>query len=294
MFSKFGNKLNIPPKFNKFVYKGYQQKLGFKERISSAPLGYLLTGLGVGGLGYVMYNSHKRSAEFTKSMIAGGQTVAKDLSLKRTRDTLLYFSGSLATTSLMVAGMLRNPTILRWSYGMGPLLLTLPLSFLCIYKMYTTPPTPQNSLMKHAFWLGFNATMAFSLVPIISMSELVVIRDAFLLTSGAFGGLGLVAYNARDDAFLGMSGLLGAGLGGIAAIGIANIFLQSNALFNIWLYAGLGLFLAFVLYDMKEIQNRAKRSLYFDPMSESVKVYLDFINIFVRLVYILQNRKNKH
>jgi len=275
------------------VSKGYQRKLGFKERVSSAPLGYLLTGLGVGGLSYIMWNTHKRSAELTRSMIAGGSTVGKDISLKRTRDTMLYFTGSLVSTSLMVTGMLRSPTILRWSYGWGPLLMTLPVSFFCMYKMYTTPPTPQNSIRKHLYWLGFNAAIAFSLVPIISVSELVVLRDAFLLTSGAFGGLGLVAYNARDDAFLGMSGLLGAGLGGIAAIGIANIFLQSNALFNVWLYGGLALFLAFVLYDMKEVQNRAKRSLYFDPMSESVKVYLDFINIFVRLVYILQNRKNR-
>ena len=81
-----------------------------------------------------------------------------------------------------------------------------------------------------------------------------------------------------------MSGFLGAGLGGLVAIGIANIFLQSNALFNIWLYGGLALFLGFTMYDMKEVQNRAKRSVYFDPMSQSVGVYLDFVNIFIRLL----------
>lgn len=293
MFSKLP-KFNFK-NFNKIVSKGFTEKrLGFKEQLSSAPLGYILTGAGVAGLSYLMWNNHRRSAELTKSMIAGGSTVGKDISLKRTRDTMLYFTGSLATTSLMVAGMLRSPTILRWSSSMGPLLLSIPVSIFCMYKMYTTPPSPQNSVPKHLYWLGFNASIAFSLVPLIAMSELVVIRDAFLLTSGAFAGLGLVAWNARDDAFLGMSGFLGAGLGAVAVIGLANIFLRSNALFNVWLYGGLALFLAFVLYDMKEIQNRAKRSVYFDPMSQSVGVYLDFINIFTRLLFILQNRKNKH
>jgi FtsH-binding integral membrane protein len=292
MFSKFKLSKNSIGLFNKIAKKGLKEKYGFKEEVSSKPLGWALLGLGVGGLGYLMYNNHKRSADFTKSMIYGGSTVSNDISLQRTKDTLLYFSGSIALTSAMTVLMLRSPTVLRYSYGMAPVLMTIPASMFCLYKMYTLPPAPQNSTTKHLFWLGFNACIAFSLVPIISVSELLVIRDAFLLTSGTFAGLGLVAANSRDDAFLGMSGFLGAGLGGLTAIAIANIFLKSNALFNIWLYGGLALFLGMTMYDMKEVQNRAKRSIYFDPMSQSVGIYLDFVNIFIRLLMILQNRKN--
>jgi FtsH-binding integral membrane protein len=293
MFSKFSKISGISNSFNKIIAKGMKQKFGFKEEISSRPLGYALLGLGIGGLGYLTYNSHKRSAEFTKSLIVGGSTVSNDISLKRTKDTLTYFSSGIGITAGMTAMMLRSQSVLRYSFGWAPMLITLPVSLFCIYKMYITPPSPENSTSKHLYWLGFNAAMAFSLVPLIASAELLVVRDAFVLTSGVFAGLGFVAFNARDDSFLGMSGLLGAGLGGICAIGIANVFLQSNALFNIWLYGGLALFLGMTMYDMKEVQNRAKRAIYFDPMAQSIGIYLDFINIFTRLLYILQSRKNK-
>jgi len=298
MFSKFSTftKLGKFPTnlgFQKVISRGMKEKLGFKEQSSSRVLGYGLLGLAAGGLGYLMYNSGKQRAEFQKSLLVGGTTVSKDLALARTKHTLLYLAGGITMTSVMVAGMLRSPTILRWSSGWAPLLVSLPVGFFCIYKMYSTPYTPQNQFEKHLYWIGFNAAISFSMVPLIAMTELVVIRDAFILTAGLFGGLGLVSYNSRDDAFLGMSGILGAGLGGIAAIGVANIFLQSNALFNIWLYAGLALFLGFVLHDMKEIQIRAGRSAYFDPMTNSIGVYLDLINIFQRLLIILQSRKNR-
>jgi FtsH-binding integral membrane protein len=196
-------------------------------------------------------------------------------------------------TAAMTGLMLRSPTILKYSSGWAGIFMTLPGSFFCIYKMYSIPYAPQNQGEKKAYWLGFNSLMAFSLVPLVYAAEMLVIRDAFLITSGCFAGLGLITKNSRDDAFLGMSGFLGAGLGAITALSLANIFLQTNALFNIWLYGGLALFLGFTLYDMKTVQVRAQRSAHFDPMTQSLGVYLDFLNIFIRLVYILQGKKNK-
>jgi FtsH-binding integral membrane protein len=117
-----------------------------------------------------------------------------------------------------------------------------------------------------------------------------VIKNAFLLNSGCMAGLGFIAYNSKDYTFLGMSGLLGAFLGGLAVVGLANIFLRSNGLFNIWLYVSLALFLAYILYDMKEMENRAKYSASFDPMTQSIGVYLHFINIFLRIFMIMQKK----
>lgn len=287
MFSKFNKHFNP---FVKISSRGIKTSL--KEKLSNSSLGYIFAGVGISGLAFLMYKNGKRRETHTRMLISSAPLVERDISLKRTRDTLMYFTGSIGITSLAVAGMLRSQRILAASNNLLPLLLTIPASIFCMWQMATTPDTPQNSAYRHLLYLGFNGCIAFSLVPIISFSELVVVRDAFLLTSGCFAGLGLVASNARDDAFLGMSGFLGAGLGAIAAVGLANIFLQSNALFNVWLYGGLALFLGLTLYDMKEVQNRARRSPYFDPMTQSLGVYLDFVNIFVRLLMILGNRKN--
>jgi FtsH-binding integral membrane protein len=58
----------------------------------------------------------------------------------------------------------------------------------------------------------------------------------------------------------------------------------SPALYNIYLYGGLALFSAFVLYDTQKIIYRAKTDYKYDPINQSLSVYMDAINIFVRMV----------
>lgn len=294
MFSKLSKQLNKNINFKYLNKHNFSTRFGLKEKLSNPVFGYALAGLGIGGLGLLMFNSGKVREDYNKSLLSSGNLMEKSISQQRTRDTVIYFTGGLFLTSAITALMLRSPSVLRASNSLAPILLTLPASIYCMYKVYTTPMTPKTTTAKHLAWVAFNGLMAFSLVPLIAVSELAVIRDAFLVTSGAMAGLGLVAYNSKDDSFIGTRGILSACLGGITAVGIANIFLKSNALNNIWIYGGLALFLAFVIYDVKEVQVRAKHSLVFDPMAESIKIYLDFVNIFIRLLYIMNNRQRRN
>ena len=67
---------------------------------------------------------------------------------------------------------------------------------------------------------------------------------------------------------------------GLIGINIASIFYPSPALFNIWLYGGVLLFSAFVLYDTQKIIHNAKMKPQWDPISEGMGIYLDAINLF--------------
>ncbi len=58
------------------------------------------------------------------------------------------------------------------------------------------------------------------------------------------------------------------------------MFTQSQALFNVWLYGGLLLNGALVLYQTQKIIHHAKTKQHFDPVNESVGIYLEAINIF--------------
>jgi FtsH-binding integral membrane protein len=289
MFSKFTN-------YAKYTGLSKFSKMGFKtlrETSSSQTLGYALAGLGIGGLAFLLWKVGRNEPAYIRSMLSTGQRVSEQVALQRTKETMVYFCGGLMATSAITAMMLRNPRLLQYSSSMTGLLLTIPLNLFFIYKIHSLPATQENSLMKHLYFAGFNICTSFTLLPIIYVSELLAIRDAFILTSGVMGGMGLVALNSKDDAFLGMGGVLGAGLGGLIAIGIANIFLQSHALYQVSVFGGLALFTALTLYDMKTIQAHAKANPYFDPMAQSLKVYLDFINIFVRLLSILNDRRRK-
>lgn len=88
-------------------------------------------------------------------------------------------------------------------------------------------------------------------------------------------------------------GALGMGCAGMMGIGIASMFWPSQALFNLWLYGGLVLFSAFVLYDVQKIIHHAKTMPRYDPIQQSLGIYLDTIILFERFLIIFMQNKNK-
>ena len=87
-------------------------------------------------------------------------------------------------------------------------------------------------------------------------------------------GFGVIFMASIGSAFLPPSTALGAGL------------------YSISLYGGLVLFSGFMLYNTQKIIHRAENHSRFsmqkyDPVNNSVGIYLDTINIFMRIAQIL-------
>lgn len=204
----------------------------------------------------------------------------------RIRKTLMYFGGGLAVTGGLTAAMrsslfaLNHPWMLLFG-SIGCMIGTM-------FTNYETQP-----LLKHLLWGGFMGFMGLSLVPLIQMASMPIIYDALFATGITVGGLGVVAYNAPSEQFLMWGGALGMGCAAMFGIGLANMFWPSPALMNIWLYGGLVLFSAFVLYDTQKIIHSAKTKTRFDPINESLGIYLDTIMLFERFLIIFMNNKKK-
>lgn len=204
----------------------------------------------------------------------------------RVRQTLMYFGGGLGLTGAMVAA-LRNSSLVY----MNPWLLLIgSLGFLIGTQMTSYYQSP---VVKHALWLGFLGFTAMGLVPLINMAGMPVVYDALFATGMAMAALGAVAYNAPSEQFLMWGGTLGVGLGAMIGIGLLQMFYPSPTLFNIWLYGGLLLFGAFTMYDVQKIIYNAKMKQYYDPINESLGIYLDFIIIFQKFLLIFMQNKNK-
>jgi len=141
--------------------------------------------------------------------------------------------------------------------------------------------------------MGFMTTMALSMIPLINMASMPIIFDALFATGFTMGGLGLVAYNAPSEQFLKWGGMLGMCCAGLIGVSFAQMFWPSPALFNIWLYGGLLLFSAFTLFDVQKIIHNAKTKQNWDPVNESLGIYLDAIILFERFLIIFMNNKKK-
>lgn len=113
-------------------------------------------------------------------------------------------------------------------------------------------------------------------------------------TAGIVGGLSLIAATAPSEKFLNMNGPLAIGLGAVFAASMGSMFLPPTtrlglSLYSISLYGGLVLFSMFMLYDTQRVVKKAETYHDFDPINESISIYLNTLNIFMRMAQILSN-----
>lgn len=94
-----------------------------------------------------------------------------------------------------------------------------------------------------------------------------------------------------------MGSILIMALLGIILVSVVNIiFLKSEGIDLLLAYVGVGVFIGLTAYDAQKIKNMANEkyevvSPYIIAMFGALELYLDFINLFLRLLRILGRRK---
>ena len=109
-----------------------------------------------------------------------------------------------------------------------------------------------------------------------------LIMTAFGGTAAVFGVMATVATVSKRD-FSGMSKWLFAGLLVIVVAALANVFLQLPALQLTISVVAIGIFSAYLLYDVQQVINGGETNY----ISATLRIYLDVYNIFVNLLAIL-------
>ncbi|KAH9944280.1 Bax inhibitor family protein [Epithele typhae] len=215
-------------------------------------------------------------------------------------ESFQYTGAGLAFTALAARAMFRNGFAVRLMAA-RPLVV---LGVSCLGSMAmmfgAMSTSPENPVLKHSFWLGFNACQAAVLSPLYFFSPALLSRAA-LYTVGVVGSLSYIGATAKNDTYLYMGGPLLAGVTVVALSSLAPLALPlgmrglavSEA---ISLYGGLAVFSGFVLFDTQKILRNARLAaegrMVRDPLKESIGLELDMINIFVRMVQLLANQKN--
>jgi FtsH-binding integral membrane protein len=227
----------------------------------------------------------------------GGVQADVDVGL---RDYMLriynYMASGLALTGIVAyvfaqSGMYAQvaATPLIWLIMLAPLGFVLVMSF-GMQRM-------QASTAQLLFWV-FAAVMGLSLASVFLVFTGASIARVFFITAGTFAAMSLYGYTTRRDlsqfgAFL-MMGLIG-----IIIASLVNLFIASSALQFAISVIGVIVFVGLTAYDTQNIKEQYYELQYADGDTASktaimgaLRLYLDFINLFMMLLQLLGARRD--
>lgn len=169
----------------------------------------------------------------------------------------------------------------------------------CAALIATVCISKDNEKAKHVAWGIFNVSMGMMLAPLGFMNKAVLAQAAFISLSVG-GLLTLTAFLAPDRRFLEWEGPLMTALTTISIASFVAIFFPRSAFAygvdRASLYGGLlifsGLLMASTQRLMEEAETQPERL--FDPINSSLSIYLDSMNLFIRILRILaENQKEE-
>jgi FtsH-binding integral membrane protein len=150
------------------------------------------------------------------------------------------------------------------------------------------------STARAVFWL-YAGLMGLSLSSIFLIYTGESIARVFFITAGMFAGMSLYGYTTKRD-LSGMGSFLMMGVIGILIASVVNIFLGSSALQFAISVIGVLVFTGLTAYDTQQIKEEyyegdsaevaAKKSIF-----GALRLYLDFINLFIMLLQLFGNRE---
>jgi FtsH-binding integral membrane protein len=122
------------------------------------------------------------------------------------------------------------------------------------------------------------------------------LASTFAVTAGMFGAMSFYGYTTKKD-LTSWGSFLFMGLIGIIIASIVNMFMNSSAIYWIVTYAGILIFVGLTAYDTQKIKemnilgNEGTEEDTKEAIRGALKLYLDFINLFLMLLRVMGDRR---
>ena len=122
------------------------------------------------------------------------------------------------------------------------------------------------------------------------------IVSTFMITAGTFGAMSFYGYVTKKD-LSSWGSFLFMGLIGVVIASVVNIFMQSSIIYWISTFCGVIVFVGLTAYDTNKIKQMAVQGFADGKMERkgaimgALRLYLDFINLFLMLLRIFGSRK---
>lgn len=200
-----------------------------------------------------------------------------------------YMGLGLFVTFLVAYFVSTSEALLRLIFGTGGYIIIFILQIICTLWL-SLRIRKMSSNMAFMLYLGYSGLTGLTFSSIFILFDISSILFIFLATSIIFLIFSYVGKNLNMDLTkLGTYALIG--LLSVVVLEIINIFLMNNTLNIVLCIAGIMIFVFYIAYDIKRIE-------FYDVDDENMAIfgafnlYLDFINIFIRLLELFGRRRD--
>ena len=206
---------------------------------------------------------------------------------------IAYFFGKASVAAFTPNGViLTSLGQALFNSGLSWIIMLAPLGF--VFYLSARINKMSVSSAQITFWF-FASIMGLSLASVFVQFTGTSIARVFFITAGTFAAMSLYGYTTKRD-LTKLGGFLFMGLIGIILASIVNIFVQSGPMAFVISVIGVLVFVGLTAYDTQTIKN-----MYYAGDSDSVgskkalmgalRLYLDFINLFILLLKLFGQRR---
>ena len=222
--------------------------------------------------------------------------LTSDVNLVMSQVYLLMTIG-LMITAVVAAVVAGNPAFVENLIGGSPLVFFgIVIGQLALVVVLTAAINKLSPAVATALFVLYAALngVVFSMIFLIYTDASIV--STFMITGVTFGVMSFVGLVTKRD-LTKLGGILFMALIGLVIASVVNIFLQSSGLYWILTFAGILIFVGLTAWDTQRIKQLAAQGVAAGrphaslAITGALRLYLDFINLFLLLLRLFGRRR---
>lgn len=234
-----------------------------------------------------------------EQVTASGMLTAEQVGeLQRAFVTKVYgwMMAGLMVTGIIALVTINTPALLELVFSSQWSFLGLVFAQLGLVIWLSARVDKMSASTATIVFVAYSALTGLTLSAIFLLYTAASLATTFFVSAGTFGAMSAYGYLTKRD-LTSMGSFLMMGLIGLVLASIVNLFLNNETVYWIATYVGILIFVGLTAYDTQKIKEMSSASLQGEETEQkgavmgALRLYLDFINLFLLMLRVLGNRK---
>ena len=216
------------------------------------------------------------------------------------RSVYNWMAIGLGITGVVAYGVANSPGMKEIIFGSQLIFFGLIIAQLAMVYMISARIQRMQASTATMLFIVYSALNGATLSSIFLVYAQSAITSTFFICAATFTACSVYGWTTRRDLTT-MGGFLTMGLIGIVIASVVNMFVQSSAVSTIVSYVGVLVFVGLTAYDTQDIKNMALSqpgdidagAVRKGAIIGALKLYLDFINLFLMLLRIFGSGRDE-